>query len=73
MIEKPSLMNNTVKEQFKDFSYKGDNSKQVPVTVTEQHKEDDEKSFKKLNIPWFPEGASSFQEGKVVDLENENI
>ena len=42
VIENPSLMKNTVKEQFKDFSFMGDNSNQVPVTVTEQHKEDDE-------------------------------
>ena len=42
VIQKPSLMKNTVKEQFKDFSFKGDNSKQVPVTVKKQHKEDHE-------------------------------
>ena len=42
VIEKASLVKDTVKEQSKDFSFKGDNSKQVPVTVTEQHKEDDE-------------------------------
>ena len=69
LIEKPSLMKNTVKEQFKYFSFKGDNSKQVPVTVTEQHKEDDEEIFKKFNIPWLPEGSSSFHEGKFIDSE----
>ena len=60
VIEKPSLMKNTVKEQFKNFSFKGDNSKQVPVKVIEQHKEDDEEISKKLNIPWLPKGASLF-------------
>ena len=32
VIEKPSLMKNTIKENFKDFRFKGDNSKQVSVT-----------------------------------------
>ena len=63
VIEKLSLVKDIVKEQSKYFSFKGDNSKQVPLTVTQQHKEDDEEIFKKLNIPWLPEGASSFQEG----------
>ena len=38
-----------------------------------KHEEDDEEIFKKLNVPWLSEGTSSFQEGKCIDSENENI
>ena len=41
----------------------------VPITVTEN----DEEIFKKLNVPWFPEGTSSFQEGKFIDSKKENL
>ena len=41
--------------------------------MIEQQQEDDEQIFKKLNIPWMPEGMSSFQEGKCIDSENENL
>ena len=33
--------------------------------VAEQHEEDDEAIFKKLNIPWLSEETLSFQEGKM--------
>ena len=73
MIEKPSLMKDTVKEQSKIFSFKEYKSKKVPVAETEQHEEDDEKIFRKLNIPLLSEEVSSFLEGKFIDSENENI
>ena len=41
--------------------------------MTEQQQEDGEKYFKKLNIPWMPEGVSSFQERKCIDSKNENL
>ena len=63
----------TVKEKSKDFSVKEDKSKKVPVVETKQHEEDDEEIFRKLNIPWLSEEVSSFQEGKFIDSENENI
>ena len=38
-----------------------------------KNEEDDEEVFKRLNVPWLLEGASSFQEGKCIDSENENL
>ena len=54
-------------------SFEGVESSDIPVTMTEQQQEDEEDIFKKLNIPWIPEGVSSFQERKCIDSENENI
>ena len=51
------------------WNFEGAESPYFPVIVTEQQQEDDEKYFKKLNIPWMPEGVSSFQEGKRLDSE----
>ena len=51
----------------------GVDSLDIPVTMTKQQNEDDEEIFKNLNVPWFPEGSSSFQEGKFIDLEKENL
>ena len=73
VIEKPSPVKDTVKEQSKDFSFKEDKSKKVPEAETEQHEEDNEEIFRKLNIPWLYEEASSLQEGNFIDLENENL
>ena len=73
MTVKPSLVKDTVVEQSKDSSIKGDRSQKIHVAVIEQHEEDDEAIFKKLNIPWLSEKASSFQEGKCIDSENENL
>ena len=70
---KPSLVKDTFVEQYKYSIIKGDRSQKVTIAVTEQHEEDDEEIFKKLNIPWLSEEASSFQEGKCRDSENENI
>ena len=47
-------------------NFEGVESLDIPVTVTEQKKEDDEEIFKKLNVPWFPAGVSSFQERKFI-------
>ena len=49
---KSSLVKDTVVEQSKKSSIKEDESQKVPILVTEQHEEDDEEIFKKLNIPW---------------------
>ena len=38
-----------------------------------KYEEDDEEIFKKLNVPWLSKGTSSFQEGKCIDFENENL
>ena len=70
---KSSSVKNGVIEQSKDSSIKGDRSQKVPVAVVDQHEEDDDAIFKKLNIPWLSKKASSFQEGKCIDSENENL
>ena len=54
-------------------NFEGAESRGVPVTVTEQQQEDDEEIFKKLKIPWIPEGMSSFSKGKCIDSKNENL
>ena len=54
-------------------NFEGAKSPYFPITVTEKQQEDDEDIFKKLNIFWVSEGVSSFQEGKCLDSENENI
>ena len=54
-------------------NFEGAESLDIPVTTTERQKEDDEEIFKKLNVPWFPEGASSFKEGKFIDSKKENL
>ena len=43
------------------------------MTKVFKYEEDDEEIFKKLNVPWLSEGTSSFQEGKCIDSENENL
>ena len=57
-----------------DCNTEGVGSPEIPV-VSElfKHEEDDDAIFKKLNIPWLSEKASSFQEGKCIDSENENL
>ena len=42
------------------------------MTFTEHMKEDEE-IYKKLNIPWIPEGMQSISEGKCIDSEKENL
>ena len=48
---KSSSIKNRVIEQSKYSSIKGDRSQKVPVAVADQHEEDDDAIFKKLNIP----------------------
>ena len=55
------------------YRFEGNESLGVPVIMTEQQQEDDEDIFKKLKIPWMPEGLSSTSEGKCIDFENENL
>ena len=62
-----------VVEQSKESSIKGDRSQKVPIAITEQHEEDDEAIYNKLNISWLSNEVFSFEEGKCIDLENENI
>ena len=54
-------------------NFEGNESPRVHVIMTEQQQQDDEEIFKKLKIPWMPEGLSSASEGKCFDFENENL
>ena len=45
---------------------------EIPVTLTEDMKEDEE-IFKKLKIPWMPKGMQPILEGKCIDSDNENL
>ena len=54
-------------------SFEGKESLGVPITMIEQQQENDEEIFKRLKIPWMPEGLSSTLEGKCIDSENENL
>ena len=51
VIENPSPVKDTVIEQPKDFSFKEDKSKKVPVAEIEQHEEDDEEIFQEIKYP----------------------
>ena len=62
-----------IAEPSTQCNFEGNESPGVPVIMTEQHQEDDEEIFKKLKIPWRPEGLSSASEGKCIDSENENL
>ena len=70
---KSTSVKNKVIEQSKYSSIKGDRSQKVPVAVADQHEDDDDVIFKKLNIPWLLEKASSFKERKCIELENVNL
>ena len=63
-----------IAEKSMDCNTKGVGSPEIPI-VSEvfKNEEDDDAIFKKLNIPWLSEKASSFQEGKCIDSENENL
>ena len=45
---------------------------EIPVTFIENMKEDEE-IYKKMKIPWIPEGMQSISEGKCIDSEKENL
>ena len=38
-----------------------------------EHMEEDEEIFRKIKIPWIPEGMQRVLEGKYMDSENENL
>ena len=42
------------------------------MTLTE-HMEEDEEMFRKIKIPWIPEGMQPVLEGKYMDSKNENL
>ena len=73
MLESSTSKNKMI-EQSMDYNTEGVGSPEIPI-VSEvfKYEEDDDAIFKKLNIPWLSEKASSFQEGKFIDLENENL
>ena len=54
-------------------NFRGDEYQGVLVTMTEKQQENDEEIFKKLKIPWMPEGLSSASEGKGIDSKNEKL
>ena len=62
-----------IAEPSTQCSFEGNEYPWVPIIITEQQQEDDEEIFKKLKIPWMPEGLSSASEGKCIDSENENL
>ena len=63
-----------IAKQSVDCNTEGVGSPEIPVVLEVfKHEEGDEVIFKKLNIPWLSEKDSSFQEGKCIDLENENL
>ena len=61
-----------VAEKLVQCSIKAKEYSEIPVTLTE-HMEEDEEIFKKLKIPWMPEGMHPVSEGKCIDSENENL
>ena len=53
-------------------SIEAEEHSEIPMTLTEHMKEDEE-IFKKLKIPWMPEGMQPIVEGKCIDSEKENM
>ena len=66
-VEKGEVAEQSVQCSIKDKEYS-----KIPMTLTE-HMEEDEEIFKKLKIPWMPEGMHPVSEGKCIDSENENL
>ena len=66
-IEKGEVAVKSVKCRIEAEEYS-----EIPMTLTE-HMEEDEEIFRKLKIPWIPEGVQSVLEGKYMDSENENL
>ena len=62
-----------VAEQSKDSSIRRDRSQKVPVEVADQDEEDDDLVFRKMNIPWLSNKASTTKEGLSIDFEIENL
>ena len=59
-------------EPLVQCSFEVNESPGNPVTMIVQQEEDEE-IFKKLKIPWMPEGMHSASEGQCIDSENENL
>ena len=62
-----------VAEQPKDSSIKRDRSQKIPVEVVDQDEEDDDLVFRKMNIPWLSDKASTAKDGLSIDTEIENL
>ena len=62
-----------IAEPSTKYSFEGNESSGVPVTMTEQKQEEDENIFKRLKIPWMPKRLSSSSEVKCIDSKNENL
>ena len=60
-------------EKSKDSSIKRDRSQKVHVEVTDPDEEDDDLVFRKMNIPWLSDKASTAKDGLSIDTEIENL
>ena len=78
LMKQHSVMKNFCAEEEKiaepsaQCSFEVNESPGAPVAMTGQQ-EKDEEIFKKMKIPWMPEGMHSASEGQCIDLENENL
>ena len=61
-----------IAEPLAQCSFEVNESPRVPVTMTEKQEEDKE-IFKKLKIPWMPEGMPSTSKRQCIDSNNENL
>ena len=61
-----------VAEPSTQCNFEVNESPGAPIAMNEQQEEDEE-IFKKLKIPWMPEGMHPVSEGKCIDSENENL
>ena len=61
-----------IAEASTQCSFEVNESPGALVAMIEQQ-EEDEDIFKKLKIPWMPEGMHLVLEGKCIDSENENL
>ena len=61
-----------VTEKLVKCSIEAEKYSKIPMTLTE-HMEEDEEIFRKLKIPWIPEGMQLVLEGKCINSENENL
>ena len=66
-MEKREAIKDAVMSSIEDEEHS-----EIPVTLTEHMKEDEE-IFKKLKIPWIPEGMQPIVEGKCIDSEKGNL
>ena len=65
---------NKVAKQSIDFSTERVRSPEVPVKEEAiKNEEDDDLIFRKMNIPWLSDKASTLQEGMSIDSEADNL